>query len=335
MWLAFLLVLAGCAAPGDQSEVLRGSLTYRERVALPPDAAVEVRLSDVSRQDAAAQVIAETTFATAGKQVPIPFELSYDASAIQPNHTYAVRSTIRSGGRLIFTTDQAYHVITRGNPRQVDLSLMRVRAPGSSDSASLSSQSFRTAPSESGRLAAAGDRLRFFGCGQQGDGILVDDLANGEGEALLRELGAGGTRITVLLRLDGNRIREIRYAGLEGPGCDRLPPDGELEARGNEPFWHVRVDGTQARLTTPEMRGGVEYSHGKWSRPDAGWRFEALRTDPTGGSDQLVLELTEERCTDSMSGARYPFKAVLARGGKRAEGCALEGRGAVSAEESR
>ncbi|HET8625252.1 MAG TPA: YbaY family lipoprotein, partial [Gemmatimonadales bacterium] len=89
-------------------------MTHRERSALPPDATIQVRLSDVSRLDAAATLVAETTFASAGRQVPIPFALSYDPRRIQPNHTYAVRATIRSGGRMIFTTDQAYHAITAG-----------------------------------------------------------------------------------------------------------------------------------------------------------------------------------------------------------------------------
>ncbi|HEY7556336.1 MAG TPA: YbaY family lipoprotein [Candidatus Binatia bacterium] len=76
------LVLAGCAAPGIRSAqtdakeaMVTGTVTYRERIALSADAVVEVRLSDVSRQDVAAPVVAETTVRPAGRQVPIPFEL--------------------------------------------------------------------------------------------------------------------------------------------------------------------------------------------------------------------------------------------------------------------
>jgi putative lipoprotein len=62
------LVLAGCAVSGaritrtDANETMvTGTVAYCERVALPPDAVVEVRLSEVSRQDVTAPVIAETT----------------------------------------------------------------------------------------------------------------------------------------------------------------------------------------------------------------------------------------------------------------------------------
>ena len=79
--------------------MVTGTVAYRERMALPPDAVVEVRLSDVSRQDVAAPVIAETTILPEGRQVPIPFELRYDPGKIEPNRVYALRATIRSAGR--------------------------------------------------------------------------------------------------------------------------------------------------------------------------------------------------------------------------------------------
>lgn len=122
------LVLVGCMASQDmrndaKQAAVTGSVAYRERIALPPDAVLEVRLSDVSRQDVAAPVIAETTVVPAGRQVPIPFELHYDPRKIEPNRTYAVRATIHSPGRMMFTTTTSYPVITQGNPTRVNLML--------------------------------------------------------------------------------------------------------------------------------------------------------------------------------------------------------------------
>ena len=135
------LVIAGCAASGaritqsDANETMvTGTVAYRERMALPPDAVVEVRLSDVSRQDVAAPVIAETTILPEGRQVPIPFELRYDPGKIEPNRTYALRGTIRSEGQMMFTTTTPYRVITQGNPTQVNLMLERVVARPNSGS---------------------------------------------------------------------------------------------------------------------------------------------------------------------------------------------------------
>lgn len=187
---------------------------------------------------------------------------------------------------------------------------------------------FRAPPSRAGRLVMTGGMLRFVPCGETGPGLTVSDLPDGEGAALLKEFGAGERGVAAMVRLDGIQLREIRYAGPEGPDCDRLPPEGLVEARGNEPFWFVRVDRTGALFRTPEIPNGVRYEGGRWDRVEEAvprWLYRARRTQ-AGVADTLTLELTEARCADGMSGARYPLRAVVTRGGKRMEGCALEGR---------
>ncbi|MGA9566735.1 MAG: YbaY family lipoprotein [Candidatus Korobacteraceae bacterium] len=111
------------ASPGPSSPMITGTVTYLVRMALPPDAAIDVRLEDVSRADAPATVLAENMFAAAGKQVPIPFQLPYSAKYIQPSHRYNVRARITVGDKLLFTTTQSYPVITNGAPTTVNLVL--------------------------------------------------------------------------------------------------------------------------------------------------------------------------------------------------------------------
>jgi len=112
-------------SPGS-SPMITGTVTYRVRMALPPDAAIDVRLEDVSRADAPATVVAENIFAAAGKQVPIPFQLPYSEKDIQPNHRYQVRARITVGEKLILTTTTAYPVITNGAPTLVNMVLQPV-----------------------------------------------------------------------------------------------------------------------------------------------------------------------------------------------------------------
>ena len=129
--LLLAIPLVGCArnsSPPAAGHVVTGTVAYRERMVLPPDAVVQVQLMDVSRQDVAASLVAETTVSPSGRQVPLAFELRYDSSRVEPSHAYAVRATIRSEGRLIFTTTTVAHVITRGHPTRVDLLLWRVPA---------------------------------------------------------------------------------------------------------------------------------------------------------------------------------------------------------------
>ena len=109
---------------GNSSGTVSGTVSYRERIALPPDAVAEVMLLDVSRQDVAATTIAEQVIDPAG-QVPIAYELVYDTAAIDPRMEYAVRATIRRGDSLLFVTDRSYPVLTRGKPDTADLVLVR------------------------------------------------------------------------------------------------------------------------------------------------------------------------------------------------------------------
>ena len=151
-------------------------------------------------------------------------------------------------------------------------------------------------------------------------------MPNGEGAALVRALRGRDGELSVLVRLNGERVEEIRYAAQEGPGCARLPSPNVVEARGNEPFWSIEVYGDSARLRVPLVPGGVVFTRGAWRRLAGGqWAYEARRGQ-SGREEFLLLQLTESRCVDSMSGARYPFRAALIRDGEPATGCAVEGR---------
>ena len=106
-----------------------GTVTYRERLALSPGAKLVVDLRDVSYADAEAPLIARQTISGPG-QVPIRFRIDYNGDDIDSRNTYAISADIiESDGRLAFTNDTAYEVITRGNPNKVDMLLVLVQPP--------------------------------------------------------------------------------------------------------------------------------------------------------------------------------------------------------------
>ena len=106
-----------------------GSVTYRERIALTPDAQVVVELRDVSLADAASQLIARQTISDPG-QVPVKYKVEYNRDDIDSSRTYSVTARIiESDGRLAFTNDTVREVITRGNPNKVDMVLVLVQPP--------------------------------------------------------------------------------------------------------------------------------------------------------------------------------------------------------------
>ena len=106
-----------------------GAVTYRERLDLSPGAKLVVELRDVSYADAASTLIARQTISDPG-QIPIKFKVEYNRDDIDSRNTYAVSAKIiESDGRLAFTNDTAYDVITRGNPNKVDMLLVLVKPP--------------------------------------------------------------------------------------------------------------------------------------------------------------------------------------------------------------
>ena len=104
-----------------------GTITWRERMAVPPDADVIVRLQDVSRMDAPAIVLAEQRFKTEGRQPPYPFEFAVDAARIDPRMRYTVSARVERHGVLVFINDTSYPVITQGAGYTANLMLVQVR----------------------------------------------------------------------------------------------------------------------------------------------------------------------------------------------------------------
>jgi len=122
------LMLAAClTTQAEPTTTVRGEAIYRERLAVPPGAQLEVLLLDVSRADAPSQTIGGVTLTDVG-QPPYPFEIAYRPDQIVPSHQYVVRARLTHEGRLLFTTDRAYPVITAGHPTEVQLVLKRVGA---------------------------------------------------------------------------------------------------------------------------------------------------------------------------------------------------------------
>jgi putative lipoprotein len=117
---------AAAAGSESASGLVMGRVSYLQRVAMPPTALVEVQLQDISRVDAAAEVVAEQKIDFGDRQVPIPFELKFDPAKINEQHHYSLSATIVVDGTVRFRTDTVNPVITHGHPSKADLILKQV-----------------------------------------------------------------------------------------------------------------------------------------------------------------------------------------------------------------
>ena len=187
------------AGEGEGGGVVKGTAAYRERMALPPTAVFDATLEDVSRADAPAEVIGSTRIEHPGNP-PIAFEISYDPGRIQAEHRYSVRARITVEGKLFFTTDQSYPVLTGGKGNEVQLLLRR--ASGSA------AGSQGTSPGQEATAKLENTYWKLISLGETEVPTLPREpqiVLNSETQ---RVAGSGGcNRVTGSYELTGNQIR--------------------------------------------------------------------------------------------------------------------------------
>ena len=119
--------LAAVGGGGGQREnVIRGTVTYRQRIALPADSEIAVRIVDAAAPTGPA--VAETTFPAGNRQVPIPFELEYQLRNIDRQRNYELQAEIRRVGTVRFRTAVGVPVTLRGQQASQDVELVLVPA---------------------------------------------------------------------------------------------------------------------------------------------------------------------------------------------------------------
>ena len=132
-----LLAAAACGTPSTPPAVptatnkgiFSGTVTYREKLALPANAEVAVRVWDALLPPDVATV-GQAKFQAQGKQVPLAFECFFDPALIQGSHTYGARASISVDGVVWFQSEEPVPVLTQGAPAvEVELLVKRVAPP--------------------------------------------------------------------------------------------------------------------------------------------------------------------------------------------------------------
>lgn len=117
--------------PNTEKGEVAGTVSYLQRIVLPPNAVMQVQLLDVSPADAPAIVIAEEEINLGKRQTPVAFTLKFDPAKIDAKHAYSVMAEITVDGKLWFGSDHSYPVLTRGNPSQVEMTLKPMKPEAS------------------------------------------------------------------------------------------------------------------------------------------------------------------------------------------------------------
>jgi len=128
--LLVAVTLTGCAssqpvpeptvnppAPQAQSAMeVTGAVFYRERIALSPQAVLQVEVVEAGAQGGSESIVAQQTYPNPG-QVPLRFSVTVPGERFRSEATYLLRARITDGSRS-FSAAQAIPVLTQGNPSQ-------------------------------------------------------------------------------------------------------------------------------------------------------------------------------------------------------------------------
>ena len=126
------LFLMGCAAGMGQVEsqdvkTIQGSVWFRERMMLPPEAEVRVILEDVAKMDVKSELMAETRFKPQGGP-PYSFTLSYDSAKINAKGRYALRARIEVNDKLMFTNTEHTPAFPDNTDQPIEIMVSRVKS---------------------------------------------------------------------------------------------------------------------------------------------------------------------------------------------------------------
>jgi len=129
----FVLVLI---APAFAAKIdLPGQVTYRERVALPDQAMLEIQLVDQTLPSLPPRL--DVKAAIGPGQVPLAFNLNFDDSIIIPEHSYALIASISAQDRLLFRNFEPYALnpLTPAQPVLIVTNMVGQATPTASSSA--------------------------------------------------------------------------------------------------------------------------------------------------------------------------------------------------------
>lgn len=326
--LGLLVVLASGCGEGTPSSpvapepvVLRGDITYLQRIALPPDATARVVLLDISDTAAKMTTVATQELLEVG-QVPIPFELKVPRSAIDPKKTYGLKASIADGnGTVRWAVPElaAVQPLTDSGPIE-----LRVQPTGAAEGTE-----------ELARVSYACDGLRVTATTSPEQTIL---LLPEESLTLPRAKSASGAKYAADGTVFWSKARIsalVEYRGKTYRNCVATSPvtglGDQLQAYGNEPFWSLRLIGSEP-VRRLQFAAGIDdpqvFDLRKLAAEPVGTGgATAVYAWPQGVESQapetaaIAVRIVPEPCRDSMSGQPYPLTVTVEVGDTQFRGC--------------
>ncbi|UHD14696.1 META domain-containing protein [Thiocapsa bogorovii] len=284
---------------GDASNLrITGALSYRARIALPPDALAIVELRDPSVPGG--RLVAEQRITLDGRQVPIPFELVVERAEQSPHRSYSIRGAVLSGGLAVWITDE---VPLDPSVESLDLGtvMMDPYEP-------IPFASELVCGDQPIRVGFLEDRMRL----QVGDRTF--DLRQAVSGSGARYVALADPATSFWNKGDRGMLE---IAGTAYPEC--IPAEAAktpFRATGNEPFWSLELTDKRVELNTDLGETRINVALTEQELLEDGRRYRNLIED-----GNLVVSIFDRPCVDTMSGMPHPATVEIQLDDRRLEGC--------------
>ncbi|MFN3581126.1 MAG: META domain-containing protein [Pseudomonas sp.] len=315
--LSSAVLLGGCSEPASETQtnqeappqeselpagkLITGSVVHRANTALQTDSQVVLELRDGAEDaEGAEAVLADQRVRIDSGQMPINFTWEVAKKTLQPDGEYVFRAYINEGGRTTWISEP---LRIKANSEPLDLGELVLQPYRSAGLANVL---------HCGRLqinvAYEGERLMLDAAGSKRE-LLPVKAASGarfeaEGDPDTHFWSKGSQ---ASLTLDGQE-----YPLCAVPG-DIIEP---FKATGNEPFWHLEMDGQE--LTMRRLGDDTVFSA---SYTQTAENSSRRRVEATQGDEVLQATMTEQTCRDTMSDMIFPQRVEVLFAGEELKGC--------------
>ncbi|MBV9034238.1 MAG: META domain-containing protein [Acidobacteriaceae bacterium] len=300
-WTAFVCWPQMALSWQGQFLTIKGSLTYRERIALTPDSLAIVELRDVAASPST-PVIAEQRIDLKGRQIPIPFELSVDRAKLASGKQYVIRGGIlRSRGQIEWVSEE---VAVDANATTVDVGTVPLTP-------------FRPEPFKS-ELLCGSERISV-----SFPGNIARVTVGGQAYEMKPVQTASGSKLeavddptTSLWSKGRNGILVVK--GKTYPECVPVADlvSQTFRANGHEPGWQLEVTAGQLTLVTDYGATKTAVPAPKMETMPDGRRYTG-----SGEGRSVTVTVVDRLCRDIMTGIPKPNTVTVTLEGRTLKGC--------------
>lgn len=320
------LTVAACDSDSAQRTLkqqqlnISGQISYRERIALPKNSQLIIKLENITSAQKNGEIIAEKTISLGNRQVPIDFQLQVFKDQLNKDENYALRASIQDkSGELLWTTDELNLVPTDTDKVSLGLlNLVKFQQPENDNSHTVlfqcGEQQIRTVIKNEAMQLKMNDDLYMLFQVPTASGAKYQSK-----DKLVSFWSKGHQGILTIADMSWSHCTAVNQDQLE-----QLP----FRAQGHEPEWSLSATYDQVIMTWDEGQKQSVLAETELNIYHTGFELKAY-----SDTRYIKVETLATLCRDDMSGLPYPYQVSVRLDNLDFQGCGGHSRDLLVGQE--